>query len=1107
LVSLALAVLGQQIILSGGRWLGGVVLLLGAALFGWSVWRSREESDTPEISTAQSRTARWAEAVGLVAITITAVVFRLYHLTTLPPGLAPEEASLGLAATASISGPGGVAGWGGWPIFHWLTVLSISQLGHTALGVRLPAAIGGILYVPALFLLGRQLGGPVLALVTGLLGAVVFWHVDATRGAWGYIAWGLTLEAVAAALLLRAIRDRRATMAAFGGAALGLALQVSWGTLACVAALAVWVAQRRRQTASPATTVLGRAIAVPFAIYFVLAMAPVVIGLTVPDRVAAATTVAESAASDSASASLPLAISRVLLMANIAGDPSPLHNLNGDPMLDRVTAPLLVVGVAVAVAQLPRPRSGLVLVWLASALIPAVFASRSSGPDSLAAMHAITPALLLAALALTSIGSPGRGTGRRGTRWYADLLVAALALIVGINAHTLFIRRANDSATWTAYASAETLAARALRPRIATSTIYLADSWIDHPTIRFLAPDLVAPRRVDPAGTVPFKDDEAIAYYGPSSADTVADDLEHVYGDGNIDHYRSPIDDAIVGVSFRAPADVVADERGVTLRVITPGRSRPERRTLETFAFDWPLANASPPAATLDIFAALTAPSEGQYRLRLDGPPGAQLELNGTVLLESGQERDVFLPRGSQRVRVVSRVHEPAHLAVTWAPPGTSRLVPIPADLLHREQRAASGLLAQYRAGSVSNGPAEVTQVERYLQRVDSPPRLTRPYTVEWQGLVDAPKSGIYRFAFDASGPASLWIDDRPVATDVRSRDQAAAAVLDEGNHKIRVSFVDAVAPTRFNLLWAPPGDALESLPTERLMPPGGTPSSLAPPGDDQPGPLPPLGEARVRWLVDVDGEPRAVGAGPDGSVYIAPGRGGQLRRVDPRGGDPTLIDGPALMSVSDLEVAPDGRIWVLDATLGQIVRFEPTGGGSVVAGAALGLYRPRGLGLAPDGTLYVADTGGSRVVHVSADGALLGTIGPDVGGPERIQQPTDVAVGQGGDLFVVNGVDGALFHLTSDGRYLTDWRVLANDTERGPHLAISTDGAIWVSEPDGQRLSRFSSDGTAAGVISETHQGRVLRAPMGLAIGPDDTLYVGDISLKSVMAISATPP
>src|SRR6266536_536813 len=278
LVSLALALCGQQLLLNGNaRWWGGALLIAGAALFGRTVRGSHPMFPSSDVNaTPPSRAARLAEVVALIAVTAMAAAFRLYRLADLPPGLAPEEASLGLAATASLSGAGGVTAWGGWPIFHWLTVLSIGQLGHSALGVRLPAAIGGVLYVPALFLLGRQLGGRVLALTVALLGAVTFWHVDATRGAWGYIAWGLTLETVASALLLRAVRGRRTTTAAFGGAALGLALQVSWGALASAVALGVWLIQHRRQTSGASTPMLGRSITVPFAIYFVLAIAPVV---------------------------------------------------------------------------------------------------------------------------------------------------------------------------------------------------------------------------------------------------------------------------------------------------------------------------------------------------------------------------------------------------------------------------------------------------------------------------------------------------------------------------------------------------------------------------------------------------------------------------------------------------------------------------------------------------------------------------------------------------------------------------------------------------------------------------------------------------------------
>ena len=88
---------------------------------------------------------------------------------------------------------------------------------------------------------------------------------------------------------------------------------------------------------------------------------------------------------------------------------------------------------------------------------------------------------------------------------------------------------------------------------------------------------------------------------------------------------------------------------------------------------------------------------------------------------------------------------------------------PIPRDRVYREQRAAIGLLAMYRAGVGSAGPVELAQVERYLQRTAHPPPVPRPYAADWVGTLDAPKSGTYRFKLDASGPASLWLDDQPV--------------------------------------------------------------------------------------------------------------------------------------------------------------------------------------------------------------------------------------------------------------------------------------------------------------------------------------------------------
>jgi hypothetical protein len=63
------------------------------------------------------------------------------------------------------------------------------------------------------------------------------------------------------------------------------------------------------------------------------------------------------------------------------------------------------------------------------------------------------------------------------------------------------------------------------------------------------------------------------------------------------------------------------------------------------------------------------------------------------------------------------------------------------------------------------------------------------------------------------------------------------------------------------------------------------------------------------------------------------------------------------------------------------------------------------------------------------------------------------------------------------------------------------------VSEPEGRRVSRFSEDGTPFGVVSQTREARVLRSPVGLAVGADGTVYVADTSLRAVLALTTASP
>ena len=116
--------------------------------------------------------------------------------------------------------------------------------------------------------------------------------------------------------------------------------------------------------------------------------------------------------------------------------------------------------------------------------------------------------------------------------------------------------------------------------------------------------------------------------------------------------------------------------------------------------------------------------------------------------------------------------------------------------------------------------------------------------------------------------------------------------------------------------------------------------------------------------------------------------------------------------------------------------------------GPAIQAYHPRGLTVLDDDTLVVADTGGGRLIFLTATGDIPRQVG-DIGeGLSQFQEPTDVAVDERGVHSVVEAYNRRVQLLDSAGRGLVHWPIAHSVAYDGPHLALAPDDTLLITAP-----------------------------------------------------------
>ncbi len=249
------------------------------------------------------------------------------------------------------------------------------------------------------------------------------------------------------------------------------------------------------------------------------------------------------------------------------------------------------------------------------------------------------------------------------------------------------------------------------------------------------------------------------------------------------------------------------------------------------------------------------------------------------------------------------------------------------------------------------------------------------------------------------------------------------------------------------------------------------------------------------------------------GSIYVADSRNNRIQKFDAAGNfvaSASRFSGGGLNEPWSLAVDADGFVYVADTWNHRIVKLSPalevvtTWGQPATLPNPTPLHRfgPRDVVIAPDGTLWISDTGNKRLVQHSRDGAALGAFGREGGGSGQFLEPVGLALDPAGRLYVADAWNARIQRFEPGFQNAFEFGVGWSSREvfAKPYIAVLRDGRIVAAEPAGGVLLLFDAEGRPQGAWRPETESR----PVGVAALADGGFAFSDAVRNEVQLVPA---